>query len=294
MTSSIWDHLQFIASWWHYKIFTIQDIPLTIGNITLGILLLLLARRLASMTSRLIIKRLEHVVDDRSALSTYSIMINTATLVLFVVIALTVAGIPLSIFTVIGGALAIGIGFGSQNIVNNFISGLILMAEKPIKIGDIVEVGSTSGTVIEIGVRATSIKTVENKIWIIPNSKFLEEAVLNWTNNDQIVRTEVTVGVAYGSDTELVSKISLEVMQGLWFVEKGPKPQVVFDEFGDHALIFKLMFWADNSKIDSYQDCRSDLRFKIDKAFRENKIEICYQQKDLHIRSSIPLEIKKV
>jgi small-conductance mechanosensitive channel len=246
------------------------------------------------MTSRLILKRLEHVVDDRSALSTYTIMINTATLVLFVVIALTVAGIPLSIFTVIGGALAIGIGFGSQNIVNNFISGLILMAEKPIKIGDIVEVGSTSGTVIEIGVRATSIKTVENKIWIIPNAKFLEEAVLNWTNNDQIVRTEVVVGVAYGSDTELVSKISLEVMQGLWFVEKSPKPRVVFDEFGDHALIFKLMFWADNAKIESYQECRSDLRFKIDKAFREHKIEISFQQKDLHIRSSIPLEIKKV
>lgn len=294
MSTTIWDHLKFIDSWWHYKIFTIQDIPLTIGNIVLGILLLLLARRLASMTSRLIIRRLQNVVEDRSALSTYSIMINTATLVLFVVIALTVAGIPLSIFTVIGGALAIGIGFGSQNIVNNFISGLILMAEKPIKIGDIVEVGSTSGTVIEIGVRATSIKTVENKIWIIPNSKFLEEAVLNWTNNDSVVRTEVIVGVAYGSDTELVQRISLEVMRSLDFVEQRPAPRVIFDEFGDHALIFKLHFWADNSRIDSYQECRSQLRFKIEKAFREHKIEICYQQKDLHIRSSIPLEVRKV
>ncbi len=294
MTSTIWDHLKFIDSWWHYRIFTIQDIPLTIGNIILGILLLLLARRLASITSRIIIKRLQKVVEDRSALSTYTIMINTATLVLFVVIALTVAGIPLSIFTVIGGALAIGIGFGSQNIVNNFISGLILMAEKPIKIGDIVEVGSTSGTVIEIGVRATSIRTIENKIWIIPNSKFLEEAVLNWTNNDQIVRTEITVGVAYGSDTELVQKISLQAMDELLLIEKNPKPRVIFHDFGDHALIFKLVFWADNTKIDSYQECRSQLRFKIDKVFREHKIEISFHQKDLHIRSSIPLEIKSV
>ncbi len=294
MTSSFWEHLKFIESWWHYKIFTIQDIPLTLGNIILGILLLLLARRLASITSNIIIKRLKNVIDDRSALSTYSILVNAATLVVFVVIALTVAGIPLSIFTVIGGALAIGIGFGSQNVVNNFISGLILMAEKPIKIGDIVEVGSTVGTVTEIGVRATCIRTMENKIWILPNSKFLEEAVLNWTNNDHVVRTEVTVGVAYGSNTELIKTISIDIMSSMPFVEKSPKPKVIFDDFGDNSLVFKLVFWADNSKIDTFQECRSDVRFAIDKAFREHKIEISFPQRDLHIRSAVPLEIRSV
>ena len=294
MVDDLLNQLKIVGSWWHYKLFTIQDIPLTFGNIILGVTLLLLARRLASIASRLIISRLKNVVDDRSALNTYSILINAATLVVFVLLALTVAGIPLSIFTVIGGALAIGVGFGSQNIVNNFISGLILMVEKPIKIGDIVEVGSTIGTVIEIGVRATSIKTIENKIWIIPNSKFLEEAVLNWTNNDPVVRTEVVVGVAYGSNTELVQDLCLKVMNSLPFVETIPAARVIFDDFGDNSLIFRLVFWADDSKIDSFQKCRSDIRFAIDKIFREHKIEISFPQRDLHIRSAIPLEIKQV
>lgn len=294
MSDSFWEQLIFIGSWWHFKLFTIQEIPLTLGNIILGVILLLLARRLATLSSRLIIARLHKLVDDRSALNTYTILVNAATLIVFVVIALTVAGIPLSIFTVVGGALAIGVGFGSQNIVNNFISGLILMVEKPIKIGDIVEVGSTIGTVIEIGVRATSIKTMENKIWILPNSKFLEEAVLNWTNNDPVVRTEVLVGVAYGSNTQLVQDLSLKVMNSLPFVEKKPAARVIFDDFGDNSLLFRLAFWADNSKIDSFQECRSELRFAIDNIFREHKIEISFPQRDLHIRSAIPLEIKQV
>jgi potassium-dependent mechanosensitive channel len=277
---------------WHYKLFSIQDIPLTVGNIVLGLSLLLVARRLSRISSELIMRRVvERMITDRTAIGTYKNLVFAANFMLFVVIALTVAGIPLSIFTVVGGALAIGIGFGSQNIVSNFISGLILMAEKPIKVGDIVQVGETIGTVTEIGVRATRIKTMENKIWILPNSKFLENAVLNWTDNDPVIRTEVVVGVAYGSDTELVKKLALDVMNKLEFVETNPNARVVFSDFGDNSLMFKLVFWADNMKVGSFEACRSDLRFEIDKAFREHKIEISFPQRDLHLRSSVPIEI---
>jgi potassium-dependent mechanosensitive channel len=287
--------MKLLSQIWHYKLLAIQDIPLTLANITLSLIFLILAKRLSRLAAKFFLKRvIEKVIQDRSALNTYSNLTHAAFLVLFVILALSIAGIPLSIFTVIGGALAIGVGFGSQNIVNNFISGLILMAERPIKVGDIVEVGSTIGTVINIGVRSTSIRTMENKIWILPNSKFLEEAVLNWTNNDPIVRTEVIVGVAYGSNTELVEQVSLKVMQSLPYVENDPPPRVIFDDFGDNSLVFRLIFWADNTKIDSYQKCRSDLRFAIDKAFREHHIEISFPQRDLHLRSAVPLEIRQV
>jgi small-conductance mechanosensitive channel len=193
---------------------------------------------------------------------------------------------------VVGGALAIGVGFGSQNIVNNFISGLILMAERPLKVGDTVEVDSITGKVLEIGTRATRIRTLENKIWIVPNSMFLEKAVLNWSNQTAIVRAEVNVGVAYGSDIEKVSKLGLKVLQEMPFVEKSPHARVVFDDFGDNSLMFKLLFWADLEKVDSLMQCRSDIRFALDKTFREEKIEISYPQRDLHLRSSTPLEVR--
>lgn len=284
--------IKLVEEIWHYKLFNIQDIPLTVGNIILGLALLLVARRLSRITSELIMKRVvERMITDRTAIGTYKNLVFAANFMLFVVIALTVAGIPLSIFTVVGGALAIGIGFGSQNIVSNFISGLILMAEKPIKVGDIVQVSDTIGTVIEIGVRATRIRTMENKIWILPNSIFLENAVLNWTDNNPVIRTEVVVGVAYGSNTELVQKLAIDLMNSVDFTEKEPAPRVVFSNFGDNSLEFKLVFWADNTKIDSYEKCRSDLRFAIDRVFRENNIEISFPQRDLHLRSAVPIEI---
>jgi small-conductance mechanosensitive channel len=231
-------------------------------------------------------------VDDQTAVNTYRKLIHTSTFALFVVMALTIAGIPLTVFTVVGGALAIGIGFGSQNIVNNFISGLILMVERPLKVGDTVEINGVSGTVSEIGTRATRIRTIESKVWLIPNSMFLENPVLNWTNRDAIVRTEVAVGVSYDSDPSKVRDLSLAILNQMPFVEQSPFPRIMFDEFGDNSLIFKLQFWADTEKVDSLQQCRSDVRFAIDKAFRREGIEISYPQRDLHLKSATPLEVR--
>jgi small-conductance mechanosensitive channel len=271
----------------------VQDVQLTLGNVLLAGTLLLLTNRLARILSKLILKKVvEPFNPDSQALNTYRRMIYTANFVLFFVISLSIAGIPLTVFTVVGGALAIGIGFGSQNIVNNFISGLILMAERPLKVGDVVEVDSITGTVLEIGTRATRIRTLENKIWIVPNSMFLEKAVLNWSNHTAIIRAEVDVGVAYGSDLERVRTLALKVLQDMPFIEKSPQARVIFNDFGDNSLMFKLLFWADLEKVDSLMQCRSDIRFALEKVYREAGIEISYPQRDLHLRSSTPLEVR--
>ncbi|MFP5491575.1 MAG: mechanosensitive ion channel family protein [Bacteriovoracia bacterium] len=282
-----------LDQFWHLKLFTVQDVQLTLGNVLLAGTLLLLTNRLARILSKLILKKVvEPFHPDSQALNTYRRMIYTANFVLFFVISLSIAGIPLTVFTVVGGALAIGIGFGSQNIVNNFISGLILMAERPLKVGDVVEVDSITGTVLEIGTRATRIRTQENKIWIVPNSMFLEKAVLNWSNRTAVVRAEVDVGVAYGSDLEKVRNLALKVLQEMPFVEKSPQARVIFNEFGDNSLMFKLLFWADVDKVDSLMQCRSDIRFALEKVYREAQVEISYPQRDLHLRSSTPLEVR--
>lgn len=282
-----------LDQFWHLKLFTVQDVQLTLGNVLLAGTLLLLTNRLARILSKFILKKVvEPFNPDSQALNTYRRMIYTANFVLFFVISLSIAGIPLTVFTVVGGALAIGIGFGSQNIVNNFISGLILMAERPLKVGDVVEVDSITGTVLEIGTRATRIRTLENKIWIVPNSMFLEKAVLNWSNHTAIIRAEVDVGVAYGSDLERVRTLALKVLQDMPFIEKSPQARVIFNDFGDNSLMFKLLFWADLEKVDSLMQCRSDIRFALEKVYREAGIEISYPQRDLHLRSSTPLEVR--
>ncbi len=291
--TEISDHLKVVSALWNHKLLTVQGVSLSLGNILLALLLLGLANRASKMLSRIVMKRLvEPHVPDRTVINTYRRLIYTFNLALFVVLALTIAGIPLTIFTVVGGALAIGIGFGSQNIVNNFISGLILMAEQPLKIGDVIEVDNISGSVIEIGTRATRIRTPESKIWIVPNSMFLEKPVLNWTNRSAIVRTEVAVGVAYGSDVDKVRTLALKVLQDMPFVEKSPHARVMFDDFGESALTFKIQFWADTDKVESLQQCRSDLRFAIEKVYREAAIEMSFPQRDLNLRSSVPIEIR--
>ncbi|MFP5458557.1 MAG: mechanosensitive ion channel family protein [Bacteriovoracia bacterium] len=283
----------YINDLWHLKLITVQNVQLTLGNVTLALVMLLLTNRLAKLLSRFILKRLVLPFHpDSQAMNTYRRLIYTTNFVLFFVISLSIAGIPLTVFTVVGGALAIGVGFGSQNIVNNFISGLILMAEKPLEVGDVVEIDNITGTVLEIGTRATKIRTVESKIWIIPNSMFLEKAVLNWTNGSSIVRTDVSVGVAYGSDLEKVKQLSLKVLQDMAFVEPSPHARVIFDDFGESALTFRLLFWADLDKVDSLMECRSEVRFALDKVFREAQIEISFPQRDFHLRSSAPLEVK--
>ena len=205
------------------------------------------------------------------------------------IIGLNIAGIPLRSLTIFAGAFGIGLGFGMQNIINNLVSGIIIFFEKPIKIGDVITIDKDiAGKVEKISIRSTSVKTFDRKTVVVPNSKFLESNVVNWVHGgDMLLRSKVVVGVAYGSDTELVRNCLLEVIDLHPSVKKDPAPIVRFAEFGESSLNFELYFWA---HIFERWMAISDLNFAIDRIFRENNIEIPFPQRDLHIRSEKPVE----
>lgn len=201
-----------------------------------------------------------------------------------ILIALTALGLSSTSLTVAFGALGVGLGFGLQNIFNNFVSGLILLFERPVQVGDVVEVNGTWGVITKINVRATQVQTYDNASLIIPNSEFISKQVTNWSFKDLRLRRIITVGVAYGSDVELVRKTLLEVADNHPRVFKKPEPDVLFDDFGDSALIFRLRVWT---TIDFFAYGPSDIRFEIDRLFRERDITIAFPQRDIHIRTVV-------
>ncbi|MDO8136141.1 MAG: mechanosensitive ion channel [Candidatus Brocadiales bacterium] len=226
-------------------------------------------------------KGIEHTI---SSVFTYMIVAIT------VLFALSVAGVPLRSLAFFAGALGIGIGFGLQNIINNFVSGLILLFERPVRVGDVIMLADNlGGTVERIGPRSTTIITPDNIAVVVPNARLMESQIVNWSQPTDRIRVHINVGVAYGSDLELVKKCLLDVAQRHPMVRKYPEPMVRFDKFGDSALIFELIYWVDNAY--ARWVTLSDLNFAIDKAFRENNITIPFPQQDLHIRSVITKEL---
>jgi len=204
-------------------------------------------------------------------------------------ITLDLLQIPLTAFAFISGAIAIGVGFGAQNIINNFISGWILMWERPIKIGDFLEMGELRGKVESIDTRSTRIMRLDGVHVLIPNSFLLENSVTNWTHKSHVVRSSVMVGVAYGSDVQQVTSLLEKAADEHEDVLKEPEREVVFDAFGDSALIFELLFWANLSGARGLRAMRSDLRYRIDALFRENDITISFPQRDIHVDGSISI-----
>jgi len=212
----------------------------------------------------------------------------------FCLAALRYANVPLTVFTFLGGAIAIGIGFGSQNILNNFISGLILLAERPIKVGDLILIDEIHGNVTVIGARSTQIRTGENLDIIVPNSKFLENNVINLTRRDDRLRTSISVGVAYGSPLERVVQVLEQAATEHPGVHTRPKPFVWFNDFGDNALAFQVHFWINARAVAQMRKVETEIRLTIDRLFRENDIVIAFPQRDLHIQSPKPIEFRLV
>lgn len=194
---------------------------------------------------------------------------------------LQVVGINLNILLAGSAALLVGFGFGIQQIFNDFISGLILLFGGTVRVGDIVEFNNTVGRIIEIDFRTSRIKTRAGITIIVPNSKLVSDNVINWTSMDDLTRFEVTVGVAYGSDTKLVSDILIEVASKHEAVEQHIPVRVQFTDFGDSSLNFKVLFWARNNW--EIEFVRSEIRFEIDRRFREAGITIPFPQRDVHI-----------
>ena len=268
--------------------FSLLHILIFISSIAI---LFYLSGRLNKLLVHKILVRYNLDIGVRQSIGTIS---HYLIVVLGLFIIINTAGIDLSAITVLFGALGVGIGFGLQNIFNNFISGLIILFERPIKVGDRIEVDDVSGDVVDISARSTTVITNDNISIIIPNSEFISNRVINWSHNDRRIRFRFPVGVSYNEDPQKVRSLLLEVLKENKGVLQNPAPDVWFDEFGDSSLNFKLMVWTVKF-VQRPEQLKSQLYYDIFEKFKLHNIEIPYPQRDLHVRSgklSEPLDKK--
>ena len=255
--------------------------PLNLIRLVIGTVILWFGTNLLTYLFRTYVlnqARLEQRIQD-----ILSVVIQYALIFLGVVILLQVWGIDASSLTILASVLGVGIGFGVQNITNNFISGFIITLEQPIQVGDFINVGDREGTVIKIGARSTELRTLDQVTIIIPNSRFLESEVINWNHGNSVSRLRIPIGVAYGSDIPLVKKALLSAVRKHPEVLLRPKPDVFFQGFGDSALNFEVFVWTGEPRKQS--QVRSDLNYEIEASLRRHQIEIPFPQRDLHLRS---------
>jgi small-conductance mechanosensitive channel len=279
---------------WNFEVFVVDKSPITLGKLFLALVLFIVGIRLSRrLATKLLRKLLSGKHMDPGAAAAFETISFYALVVLWAVISLQFVRIPLTIFTLAGGALAIGVGFGRQNIVKNFFSGLILLLERPILVGDLIQYNQTIGTVTKIETRSTVITTPEHLEVVVPNGHLIENVVTNWTLPSTKMRRKVTVGVAYGSPIRDVSQITLAQAEKHNLVLKDPAPDVLFTQFGESSLDFALRFWlnvggGEGPKIES------DLRHMIDGAFRDAGIVIAFPQRDINMSTVQPLKVEIV
>ena len=266
---------------------SIGEISITPGNIVTFIVSVLVAVWLA--------KTIRHVLRDeifrslpvsRGAASSISSLTYYAILLLGLLVALAAAGFKVGQLTIVLGALGVGVGLGLQNVVNNFVSGLILMFERPLQPGDVIEVAGTTGRVREIGMRSTSLKTFDGADVVVPNGTLLSEKLVNWTLMDLNRRIEIELGVAYGSDPQQVLDLMMEVIRNTPGITDNPEPAVLFSGFGASSLDFSIRAWTRN--YNEWINIRSDMNLRLHRALAEAGIEIPFPQQDLHLRSVSP------
>jgi len=282
-----------LSSIWGYKVLVIDNDPVTVGEllIALGIIFAgIIAVRIFNRTVGDRIFGKLHFRENTSL--TIRKVLNYFAYVMIFLFALRLIHVPLTAFAFLGGAIAIGVGFGAQNLINNFISGFIIMAEQPIGIGNLIEVDGVLGMVEEIGARCTRIRTGENIHILVPNSAFLEKNITNWTLSDHEIRTKIIVGVVYGSPVRKVEDLLLKASKEIERVLENPEPFVIFTDFGDNALIFEVHFWISIRRVIERKIIESSVRFRVDDLFREAGIVIAFPQRDIHLDTARPLEFR--
>ncbi len=295
----------FVSRVWAFELFAVQDNievdgqivsgkrSVTVDKVVTALAILIIgywfAVRLARLIEGLAVTRLDMDASLARIVRRWMLFLEV---LLLIVLSMLVVRIPLTIFAFMGGALAIGVGFGMQNMLKNLISGLMLLFERPFRPGDLVEVGGIRGRVIDIGVRSSHIRDGNGIETLIPNSTFIEQNVTNWTLSNEKIRIVVKIGVAYGSPVREVTDLLLEVADKHGVVEDDPKPRVQFEDFGSDALQFGLYVWVELKPDVSWAVVASDLRYMIYRTMNEHGIAIAFPQRDIHLDTSRPLEVR--
>ena len=275
---------QFCVKVWNTELFA----SVTIGSILLLLILFASVIIIERIVQKQLIRRFLSRTKLQSSLQFgLSRIIGYTLIAVGFYVAFQLVGVDLSSLAIIAASVGVGVGFGLQNIINNFVSGIIILAERPISIGDRIEVAGVAGRVTKIQLRSTTVVTNDNITMIVPNADFISNTVTNWSHGDPKVRIRVPVGVAYGSDLKLLQQLLLEAAGEHPKALRDPSPVVLFTEFGDSSLNFELGVWTQEMTAAPIH-FTSEMNFIIEQKLRENDIEIPFPQRDLHVRSGLP------
>lgn len=296
-----------IGQIWNFELFAAEDTievdgqqitgrrSITVGKVLRALAILIIGywvcSFIARLAERLAVKRFGIDSNLANILRQWMMVLLFAVLL---VISLVSVKIPLTVFAFLGGALAIGVGFGTQNLLKNFISGILLLIERPLRLGDLIEIDGVRGRVTHIGFRSSTIRDGTGMEMFVPNSNLLERNLNNWTFSTARTRFTLRVGVAYGSSADQVRDVLLEEADRHEQVLKHPSPQVLLNDFGDNTLLFDLRFWLDIASDVDAEVVASDLRFMIEKSFNEAGIAFAYPQRDVHLNTAQPLHVQVV
>lgn len=281
----IFDFIEQIWGITQFRLFSLSGTDFTFGDVVYFIcslaLIIYVAGWIRNLLVNKILSRYQLDIGIRQSIGT---IIRYIILIIGFFIVIQTAGIDLSALGLLAGALGVGIGFGLQNVTNNFISGIIILFERPIKVGDRIEVGEISGDVVRISARATSIITNDNISVIVPNSDFINSTVINWSHNDRMVRFNFPIRVSYKENPDRIRTILLKVFEQNEGVLKNPKPDVLFDSYEEDSLTFVLRVWT-SEYINRPNVLKSQLYYEVFETFRKENVEIPFPQRNLHLKS---------
>ncbi len=262
-----------------FKLVDTDKVDFTVWNLLLLIFALVFTTYALRFIRNLITRRLPQ--EDKNKFVSVFQFIKYIAYIIAVMFTLHSSGININVFLTASAAVFVGIGFALQTFFQDIISGILMILDQSLHVGDIIEVDGKVGQVTEIKLRSTRMKTRNDRIMIIPNNKFMTDPLFNWTQNSKINREQVSIGVAYGSDVNLVKKVLEQCVEGVNGVVTTKPILVLFEDFADSSLNFSVYFYVQNGMESPI--IQSEIRFKIDDAFRRNKIEIPFPQRDIHI-----------
>ena len=259
-----------------------HQIVLKMKYLILVVLVMLLTTILLQWVRKLVTRRMPK--EDKVKFNTVFSFTRWIIYIIVILVVFDAIGFNVTAVFAASAALLIGIGLALQTLFQDIISGIFILIDRSVQVGDIIEIEGKVGRVEEIKLRTTRAVTIDNKVLIIPNHQYLTNSLYNWTQNGKVTRESVSVGVAYGSDTNKVKELLLQAANTHEMILKHPAPLVIFENFGDSALEFRLVFTLNDSFIGAIP--KSDLRFEIDRLFREHNISIPFPQRDIHIKSN--------